>query len=391
MTTPPATQTATPTTAGPGALRPLFSLDIDPRDRLLLFDIADDETYVAMEIQGFDDAVHGHGLLVLLARHDGTVDIYRQPGLRLERGPFSIGRGIGEWRETEIDPARLAIHPDGVDVEIGLVDAGGRRITVRIDDRDGTPRKRATLLAPVGSGVADPRQFFVVLMRDFDLGRTSGIEPRLTVDGEHRTIRPFPGPARLHRRRFIRYSADPIIAILNPDHDGPVDTATLGPLSSVGAHDGSTTATLRFLPSIPDLTELHSARAASGAWWLDVADQPALTGGDWTARRTDDIVDITLAVTRPWRPRDLPLSLRLVTTLARVFRDWPTTYRWDARIDLAADPPHLRASWSRTTGPDATNPYRVRRLPARVVAAVSAVVGTVLVARRIATRRRSRP
>jgi hypothetical protein len=381
----------TPTQPAPPTAPPLFSLEIDPRDRLLLFDIADDETYVAMEIQGFNDAVHGLGLLVLLARHDGTVDIYRQPGLRLEREPFSIGRGIGEWRETEIDPARLSIHPDGVDVEIGLVDAGGRRIAVRIDDRDGTPRRRATLLAPVGSGVADPRQFFVVLMRDFDLGRTSGIEPRLTIDGEPRGVRPFPGPTWLHHRRFIRYSADPVIAILNPDRDGPVDARSLGPLSSIDARDGTTTATLRLLPVIPDLAELHTGETASGEWYLDVADEPALTGGDWTARRTDDVVDIALVVTRPWRPRGLPWSLRLVTTLARVFRDWPTTYRWDARIDLATDPPHLRSAWSRTTGPDSTNPYRVRRLPVRLVAAVSAVVGTALVARRLVMRQRTRP
>jgi hypothetical protein len=381
----------TPTLAGPNAAPALFSLEIDPRDRLLLFDIADDETYVAMEIQGFDDAVHGQGLLVLLARHDGTVDIYRQAELRLERAPFAIGRGIGEWREAVIDPARLTIHPDGVDVEIGLIDAGGRRIAVRIDDRDGTPRTRGTLLAPVGSGVADPRQFFVVLMRDFDLSRTSGTEPRLTIDGEPRTIKPFPGPARLHHRRFIRYSADPVIAILNPDHDGPVDARSLGPLSSVVARDGTTTATLRLIPAIPDLTELHSDRTASGEWWLDVADEPALTGGAWTASRTDDVVDLALVVTQPWRPRDLPWSLRLVTTIARVFRDWPTTYRWDARLDLAADPPRLRSAWSRTTGPDTTNPYRVRRLPVRPVAAIAAMIGTVVVARRLVTRQRSRP
>ena len=369
---------------------PLFSLAIDPRDRLLLFDIADDEAYVAMEVQGFDDSVHGRGLLVLLARHDGTVDILRQPGLRLERGPFAIGRGVGEWRETAIDPARLEIAPDGVDLEIGLVDPRGRRIDVRIDDRDGAPRRRATLLAPVGSGVADPHQFFVVLMREFDLGRTSGTEPRLTVDGEPRTIRPFPGPAWLHHRRFIRYSADPVIAILNPDRDGPVDMAVLGPLATLSAADGATTATVRFDPAIPDLRALTRGERLTGRWWLDVAGTAGLTGGEWSAGRTDDpdrIVDLAMTVTRPWRPGGLPWSLRLVTTVARVFRDWPTTYRWDARIDLAADPPTAHSAWSRTTGPEASNPYRVRRVPRRVVVAGALVLGVTLALRRLASGR----
>ena len=66
-----------------------------------------------------------------------------------------------------------------------------------------------------------------------------------------------------------------------------------------------------------------------------------------------------------WRPRGLPLSLRLVTTVARVFRTWPTTYRWDATIDLAASPPTAHAGWTRTTAPDRANAYGVLHLGRR--------------------------
>ncbi len=372
----------------PPSPAPLFSLSIDPRARLLLFDIADDPHYVAMEVQAFDDEIHGQGLLVLLARHDGIVDIYRQPSLRLERGPFSIGAGIGEWREATIEPARLAIEDDGVDVEVGLTDADGRRIEVRIDDRDGSRRRRATLLAPVGSGVRAPGQFFVVLMREFDLGRTSGQEPRISIAGEARSVTPFPGPAWLHRRRFIRYSADPVIANLNPAHDGPVDPGSLGPIERVDASAGAKTAALRFAPAVPDLRALAADDEASGTWALDVADEPDLTGGTWAATRSGDAVTLSMAVTRPWRPRRLPWSLRLVTTVARVFRDWPTTYRWSATVDLGSATPTLHAGWARTTGPDVTNAYGVRRLPG--VAIVGAIGSALLAVGLVVTRWRRR-
>ena len=360
----------------------LFSLAIDPRERLLLFDIADDPDYVAMETQVFDDATHGRGVLVLLARHDGLVDIYFQAGLRLERGPFSIGRGIGEWRTTEISPARLQIGPDGVDLEVGLFDAAGRRIQVRIDDRDGVARNRSTLLAPVGSGVVDPRQFFVVLLRDFDLVRTSGPAPRLAIDGQPRTVRSFPGPAWLTRRRFIRYSGDPVIAILNPAFDGPIEPSSLGPVLAVTAADGATEAAVRFEPAVPDLRSLASGTQESGRWWMDVADTSGLTGGSWSAERRDHLVELSLVVTQPWRPRDLPWSLRAVTTLARVFREWPTTYRWTASVDLTVDPPALHSRWDRTSPMETANPYRVRR-PSRGVLAAGAVVVAALVARSV--------
>lgn len=331
--------------------RPLISLAIDPRVHLLLFEIADDPTYAALEIQRFADDIHGTGFLVLLQRHDGTVDVHHDPALRLERNAFSIGRGIGTWRATTIAPAELEIHPDGAHARVSLEDGEGRRIEVRIDDRDGRPRRRGTLLAPVGAAVERPRQLFLVVMRDFDLGRTSG-PAELAIGGEPRTITPFPGPAWLHGRRFIRYAGNPVIAVLNPEHDGPIDPRSLGPVDvveEVQAADGAR-ATLRFAPPIPDLRALADGAAVDGGWTLDAADEPGLTGGTWMARRAGDRVTLEMAVTRPWRPRDLPRSLRFVTTVARVFRDWPTTYRWRADIDLASDPPHATSGWTRTTG-----------------------------------------
>jgi hypothetical protein len=326
-----------------------FALSIDPRDRLFLFDIADDPTYAALELQVFDDEAQGRGMLVLLQRHDGLVDCYRQASLRLDRERFSIGRGIGHWREATIEPDRLRIADDGVEVDVALQDADGLRIEVRVDDRDGVPRRRSTLLAPVGAGVEQPHSFFLVLMRGFDLLRTSGREPRIRIGGEARHVASFPGPAWLHRRRYGRYSPEPVIAELNPRHDGPLPSR--GPsdgIAGLTAGEGVCSAALRFHPTFPNLRALRPGDRVTGEWTIDVADQPALTGGTWSVARADHGADLAMQVTRPWQPRGLPLSLRLVTTVARVFRNWPTTYRWTAEVDLSSDPPGMRSAWTRT-------------------------------------------
>jgi hypothetical protein len=341
------------------SLPPLLSLSLDPRARLVLFDIADDPRYVAMEVQVFDDETHGRGLLALLARHDATVDIYRAAGLRLDRGPFSIGRGIGEWREADFGPSHVEIVEDGIVVDVAFTDVHGQRVEVRIDDRDGEPRGRSTLLAPVSSGVETPRQLLVVLLREFDLVRTSGIEPWLSIGGARRTVAAFPGPAWVHHRRFIRYSAAPVILSVGPDVDGPVDAMSLGPLGRVDATIDGASAALRFTPPLPDLAGLTDGSADGGTWALDVADQAPLFGGTWTASRSGDTARVTMTVTEPWRPRDLPRSLRFVTTAARVFRQWPTTYAWSASVELAAAPV-ARTGWRRITPPDRSNAYGVR-------------------------------
>jgi hypothetical protein len=53
-----------------------FRLSIDLRERLIVVDIGDDAEFVALELQMFDDAQRGRGMLVLLERRDGLVDYY---------------------------------------------------------------------------------------------------------------------------------------------------------------------------------------------------------------------------------------------------------------------------------------------------------------------------
>ena len=76
-----------------------------------------------------------------------------------------------------------------------------------------------------------------------------------------------------------------------------------------------------------------------------------LTGGHWFAEPRDGVVHAGLDVTRRWRPRGLPLLMRLVTTVVPVFRRWPTTYRWRGvlRPDDAGAP-GWSGGWERVAG-----------------------------------------
>ena len=79
LAAPGATVESRPAVAAPRIGCP-FDLSIDVIDRMLNLEIADDPVYSGLEVQGFDDAEHGRGLLVLLTRHrDDRVDCYRQP------------------------------------------------------------------------------------------------------------------------------------------------------------------------------------------------------------------------------------------------------------------------------------------------------------------------
>jgi hypothetical protein len=335
-----------------------FGLQMWDVDRMLNFEITDDPDYEGLELQAFDDPVHGRGLIVLLKRRqDGRFDIYRQPGLVLDTALAQVGGELGEWRQASIEPARFEIHRDGIDVDVRLTDLAGREIRVRIDDRDGRRRHPGTLLAPVGSTIEHPVSLPLFLMGGCDLVRRAGPVFDLRIGGREVATGRLPG-GWVHRRRLVKYTADPTVVVCNPAADGPVatvDPRTPGDVRFDGASNrieglqartAGHRAVLALQPALPDIARLQPGAVATGAWRLAIDTTPAVVGGTWTVERRPGQADLVLDVTRGWTPRGLPPLMAAVTRVAPVFRTWPTTYRWSATITLG-DQPMLRSRWER--------------------------------------------
>ncbi|NJD29366.1 MAG: hypothetical protein FIA92_13850 [Chloroflexi bacterium] len=324
-----------------------FSLSIETIDRMLNFELADHPTYAGLEIQAFDDDVHGTGVAVLAnRRRDGRVDVYRQPGLRLDPGGYGIGAGLGEWRESTIAPARLDVTAFGVMADVAFGDAEGRRIEVRVDDTDERRRAPGALLAPFGAAIEQPTSMLLVWMPQFDLVRTGGREPEILIEGRPAATGRLPG-ARFHGRRLIKYAADLVAVRLNENHDGPLDAAGEGG-PGVAVANGGHEARLRLDPALPDLRQLPNGQELAGAWRLDIDDAPSIVSGTWRARRDGEDVQLAMDSTSKWNPGPLPLLMRLVTTIVPAFRSWPLTYRWRASVVLGPAPT-MTSRWERTT------------------------------------------
>src|SRR5690606_4032577 len=116
-----------------------------------------------------------------------------------------------------------------------------------------------------------------------------------------------------------------------------------GRVAAVRATQGNATAEVRFHPALPPVPD----RSETGSWHV-VIDGVPITGGTWTTEPDGDGVNVSLDVTRRWKPMggQSPL-MRIVTRVAPVFRQWPTTYRWEGRIDPAATPVTISGRWFR--------------------------------------------
>jgi hypothetical protein len=336
-------------------------------------ELAEHPVYDGFEVQRYADPVRGSGTLVFLSRRaDRLVDYYVTPELELDRTTFVLGAGTRSWNETPFERDTLVVHDDGVEADVRFEDVDGRTIEIAIDDRDGRPRPRAELLlAPVSSGVDRPSSMLVVLLHRFDLVRATG-RAGVRIDGVAVDVGRLPGQ-RWHGRLLFEYATPLTTVALLPDVDGPLPAAsdaiaevvpgtTEGSVAALTAAAGDDQVRFELAPAFPAVTSLPDDARVEGRWRL-LVDAPdvttgrhVITGGTWSARRQGSTVDLTLEVTRPWRPGPLPPVERVVTRVAPVFRRWPTTYRWTATVDLDG-PPTLRSRWERT-GTERGRSYR---------------------------------
>jgi hypothetical protein len=362
-----------------------FSLKMEVVDRMLNFEITDDPIYSGLEIQGFEDDEHGHGMLVFLQRHEGEkTDVYFERGLKLNPKLYAVGGGLGVWTEHTFQTIRLDIsESEGIDAEVKFVDVDGRNIEVRVGDK--TPLSKREMakgfLAPMGAAIHNPRSLPLVYMRQFDLLRRTGDEPVILIDGHSVSTGRLPAETMLGRR-LIKVAKDLCMVSLNPSdinqeeteagrampvHEpGTVKRGDNHVVEAITADLHGHTSKLVFDPPFPYLMSLAGSDSV-GTWSIDVDETSSIVAGRWKTRRWEEnSVEIVVDVTTGWRPQGLPLLMKDVTTVVPVFRHWPKTYRWVAIVSLhnpssamtTQSLPTMKSRWERTSS-DRGESYRV--------------------------------
>lgn len=342
-----------------------FGLVVQPMQRLLLFNLSKDPRYTGIELQHYEDERHGTGLVVLLTRHDRTVDVLFQQGLRLERDSFRVGAGISAWEERDFSSAVFRIDSQGAHVLLDFEDVQGHRVGVHIHENMDRRRNPVTLLAPISADIDHPASLLLAYLRGFDFIQQAS-RFTVTIDGRLTPIATLPVPVDMHRVYLARYATEPIVVELDRALGGKVpmlaegehtlpDGSTAwrdgdGRLRLLEAGDGRHLVQLPFDPPFPDLGALAEGEEQGGRWRLDIHGDASVVAGTWSVRRVGDDVELALDVDQGWKPRDLPPSYSLMTTLMRFFRTWPETYRWRGVVDLAADPPTVGGTWTRSEG-----------------------------------------
>jgi hypothetical protein len=356
----------------PGVLHCPFHFGLDPMGRLLLinFEKDPDAVYMGFEPQVFDDRIHGKGLLVIGWRLDGRVDVYHQPGLRLEAATYDIaGKGLARMAEVPMERALFEIHAAGVQADIQFNDLAGRRVELKIRESNRKKRQPFGLLAPMGDAAESPSAMPLVLLHDFYFVRKKDTEVSVSIDGRRHQLDQLPIPLDWSWMYFTRYSPDPFIVTFNPAYAGVleplywqgenkviagekildiVDTDGVPEIRKLTQKGQRHSISLSFAPAFPNLQALKEGGSQTGTFILAGHPSTGQVEGQYEVKKNDGMTHIVLVPAGGWVPNEQKLSLRFLYTVAKIFKHWPTTYRWTARVSAGENQQLLMQSfWER--------------------------------------------
>ena len=348
-----------------------FNLKISPMRRLLLigFEKDHDETYIGLEPQWFDDPTYGTGLRVIAWRRDGYVDVYQQPALPTDTNFGVAAKGLADLLVRPMPNARLRISTHGVDVSFAFEDKIGREIKVEITEKSLKPTRPFNILAPVGSSSTNPASLPVFFLHDFYFVRRSHTKVKICIDGRFHRPDTFPLPLDWSRIYFMRYSGDTLLidwcnaytGRLSPlrcegayceDSDGVsyelVERDGHKAIRCMSARYGHHRVSVEFAPPVPDITCLAEQTNVDGRFTITGHESVGEISGIYRVARSGNDIEVRVNPSDGWKARPKTAFLKMMFTVAKIFRNWPKTYQWTAKIRLGgSEPQYMDSSWTR--------------------------------------------
>ena len=349
-----------------------FKINIDPMERLLLlnFEKDPDALYIGFEPQVFEDNIHGKGHIVIGWRADGRVDVYYQRSLKLDPSTYDIaGKGLADMVETEFTAASYEVNDFGVQAYYEFNTIDNRPVLIRISEQNPRKRKPFGLLAPMGDAAENPSAMPLVLLNDFYFIRKNNTEAKISIDGKLHKLDELPVPMDGTRMFYARYSTEPLIATINPACDDelkPFEIEHQQRVASLEDQDielewledkpyirritqknGVHPVTVSFKGAFPDIRFLKNNTVFSGEFEIKGHPSTGKIGGNYKVEK-NDAIKIRIIPAKGWEPIPTKLSLRLMYSVAKIFKKWPTTYEWTAHIQESGNGVyHMRSRWDR--------------------------------------------
>ncbi len=352
-----------------------LSIEIDPMEKLLLvnFEKDPDSIYVGFEPQVFDDTINGNGHLIIGWRVDKKIDVYHQKSLKLDVSKYSIaGAGLNKMIPVDMEIALFEVNDLGVQAHYKFRDMQDRVVEISIREKNQRKRKPFGLLAPMGDAATNPTSLPMVLLHDFYFVRKNNTEIKVSINDTSHELDNLPMRMDWQEMTFARYSPKPLIATLNPEQNGVLDglkplvgqeTFQKGDITyeiewadqtasikSMSIMNNIHPLTINFSPAFQCLNTIPANSQLRGTFSITGHESVGRIAGEYGIRSGEESAQIRVVPSEGWKPKTTKFSTWFLFTVAKVFKKWPTTYQWDAKVHKRPDGLwQMQSKWMRTS------------------------------------------
>ena len=332
-----------------------FFIQPEAVEKLLLINIEKDpdSTYIGFEPQILNESGK-KTFLVIGYRKDEKVDVYHAPGLNLTKEDYStIGKGANQLSEQEMNDAFLHFDQHGAQLYAAFTDIHNREVILKIEEKNPKKTKPFGLLAPVGSGSENPSKLMLVFMEDFYFVRRSHTNISVSIGGKLHKPDNFGMPIDGLKMYFSRYSPKTIIVNINPQFNDALPQLSVtenkaqnrgniydieyqnerANISYISQSMFGRDVKMSFSPAFPDIRHINEGESAEGEFSVVSHETTGSVSGTYRIEKQNNTILLSMQPTKGWTPyRKNRFIVRFIFSAAKVFRNWPKTYQWNARI-----------------------------------------------------------
>lgn len=306
-----------------------FNINIEPIEKLILFDIEDDPLYLTIELQEFNDDI-SNGLVIILYRKDKEIDVYYTEGIK-----HDYYKGTKNGINQLIKPKEYIFEktPDQLTFILQFTDKDNNTVFVKAIEKH-LDKKHFDILAPAGEMIDNFTSFPLFFMQKTAFLEKNYSTIDIKIAGEER--KPIAIPIAINGK-FVylsRYCLDPVAVSLNENFKGSINATESTNFENyqVQLNKNSDSyeikiltcnkynhkAWIKFAPPIPELLSLANGTKIKGRFSTTVDETSGILAGEYLIKNSNEKLQISLSPQKGWQP--MP------------GRKWFKKYRWISSI-----------------------------------------------------------
>lgn len=317
-----------------------FNLNIEPMDKLILFDVEDDPLCETIELQEFNDDI-SKGLVILLYRKDKEIDVYYTEGIKHD---FYSGSKNGTSQLITIDNYTFEKNPDQLTFILKFTDKDNNKISVKAIEQH-SDKSHFDILAPAGNMIDNFTSFPLFFMQKTAFLEKNSSEIDIEIAGNKR--KPVFIPIAINGKFVFlsRYCLDPVACSLNENYKGIAESRTDFDDFQVELNEDTDRyeiknltckkyeheASIKFSPPIPELLSLKNDTKIKGRFSTTVDDTSGIVAGDYQIVKNKDKVEISIVPKKGWQP--MP------------GKKWFKKYKWVSNISEKKSLLYVNSMW----------------------------------------------